>query len=152
MLIPSEARRVAGFVKNRGFLLSKVRVLLADDNQFILDHVSGLLQADYQIVATVADGDSVCAEVAKLGPDLIVLDISLGHRSGIEIAKQLREQGYLGEIVFLSVHEDPDFVSAAIGAGGHGYVFKSKMNSDLGLALKSVISNQIFISSAAGSP
>ena len=126
-----------------------MRVLLADDNQFILDHASGLLQADYQVIGTVADGDAVCAEVLRLGPDLIVLDISLGDRSGIEIAKQLREQGYSGEIVFLSVHEDPDFVSAAIGAGGHGYVFKSKMNSDLGLALKAALSNQIFISSAA---
>jgi DNA-binding NarL/FixJ family response regulator len=133
-------------VKNRGEPLSRVRILVADDNPDILDHVSDMLQADYEIIGRVADGDSVCAEVEKLGPDLIVLDISMGKRSGIEIARQLREQGYVGEIVFLTVHEDPDFVSAAIGAGGRGYVIKSHMKVDLGLAVKAVLSHRIFIS------
>lgn len=133
-------------VKDRGEPMSRVRILLADDNPAIMDYVSGMLQADYQIIGTVADGNSVCAEVAKLGPDLIVLDISMGERSGIEIARQLREQDYVGEIVFLTVHEDPDFVSAAIGAGGRGYVVKSRMKIDLGLAVKSVLSHQVFIS------
>jgi DNA-binding NarL/FixJ family response regulator len=50
--------------------------------------------------------------VERLSPDLIVFDISLGERSGIAIARQLREQGYSGAIVFLTVHEDSDFVSA----------------------------------------
>jgi DNA-binding NarL/FixJ family response regulator len=105
-----------------------------------------MLRADYEIIGRVADGNSVCVEVGKLRPDLIVLDISLGERSGIEIARQLREQGYPGEIVFLTVHEDPEFVSAAISAGGQGYVVKSRMNRDLGLAVKAALSHQIFIS------
>jgi DNA-binding NarL/FixJ family response regulator len=133
-------------VKDRGRPLSRVRVLLADDNPSIMDYVKHMLQADYQIVGTVADGHSVCAQVQKLGPDLIVLDISMGDCSGIEIARRLREQGYMGEIVFLTVHEDSDFVSAAIGAGGRGYVIKSRMNIDLGLAVKSALAHQIFVS------
>ena len=105
-----------------------------------------LLQVDYQIIGTLTDGNCVCAEVAKLEPDVIVLDISLGERSGIEIAKLLCQQGYTGRIVFLSVHEDPDFVGAAINAGGRGYVFKSRMNTDLGAALTAVLSSRTFIS------
>ena len=146
MLQHSQHSTKLNCVKNRGTTLSRVRVLLADDNPTIMDYVRGMLQADYQIVGTVADGNSVCAEVERLEPDLIVLDISMGECSGIEIARQLREHGYVGEIVFLTVHEDPDFVSAAIGAGGRGYVIKSRMNVDLGLAVKSVLSHQIFIS------
>ena len=65
---------------------------------------------------------------------------------GQSLARELRRQGYAGQIVFLSIHEDPDFIGAAIGAGGRGYVFKSRMNTDLGLALTSVLSSQIFIS------
>jgi DNA-binding NarL/FixJ family response regulator len=133
-------------VKDPGKQLSCVRILVADDNTAILDHVSDMLQADYQIVGKVADGNSVCAEVEKLRPNLVVLDISMGESSGIEIAVRLRELGYLGEIVFLTVHEDPDFVSAAIGAGGRGYVIKSRMNVDLELAVKAVLSHRIFIS------
>lgn len=132
--------------KDRGNQLSRVRILVADDNPAIISHVTEMLQTDYQIIGTVTDEDSICPEVEKLGPDVIILDISMGVRSGIEIAQHLRERGYAGEIIFLTVHEDPDFVSAAIGAGGRGYVIKSRMNIDLALAIKSVLAHRIFVS------
>jgi DNA-binding NarL/FixJ family response regulator len=126
--------------------LSNARILLADDKTAILDRVRVLLEADYEVIATVSDGRCVCPEAKRLKPDLIVLDISFGGCSGIEIANQLREQGYAGEIVFLTVHEDSDFVSAAIGAGGRGYVIKSRLNSDLEAAVKAALSHQVFVS------
>lgn len=132
--------------QNRGGQLSNVRVLLADDNTAILDHVSAMLKDDYEIIGRVADGNLVCSEVEKLRPDLIVLDISLGDHSGIHIARRLQQQGYKGEIVFLTVHEDADFVNAAIGAGGRGYVIKSRINTDLEAALRAVLSHQVFVS------
>jgi PleD family two-component response regulator len=143
----SPVTAIRNSVMERGTQLTHVRVLVVDDNAAILDRVSAMLQTEYQVIGKVDDGNCVCAEVKKLRPDLIVLDISMGEHSGIEIAQQLREQGYMGEIVFLTVHEDPDFVSAAIGAGGRGYVIKSRMNVDLGLAVKAVLSHQIFVSS-----
>jgi DNA-binding NarL/FixJ family response regulator len=69
----------------------------------------------------------------------------LGECRGIAIAQQLRQQGYAAEVVFLTVHEDSDFVSAAT-CGGRRYVIKSRMEVDLGPALKAVISHRIFIS------
>jgi len=133
-------------IEERGKPPLRPRILMADDNTAILDHVSDILRGDYEIIGKVVDGNCVCAEVARLKPDLIVLDISMGECSGIEIAERLREQGYSGEIVFLTVHEDSAFVSAAIGAGGRGYVIKPRMNVDLGLAVKSVLSHQVFVS------
>jgi DNA-binding NarL/FixJ family response regulator len=121
-------------------------VLLADDNEAMLGHVRGLLESEYEIVGMVSDGNLVCCEVKRLAPDVVVLDISMGARSGIEICRQLRERGYHGEIVFLTIHDDPDFVNAAMDAGGRGYVLKDRMNGDLGLALKAVLSRHVFIS------
>jgi DNA-binding NarL/FixJ family response regulator len=126
--------------------LTQVRILIADDNTAIIEHVSTMLQLDYEIVGRVVEGNAVCAEARRLRPDLVVLDISMGECNGIEIAEQLHEQGYAGEILFLTVHEDPDFVNAAIGAGGRGYVIKSRMNVDLRSAVKAVLSHHIFIS------
>lgn len=123
-----------------------VRILLVDDSREILDHISNMLQPEYEVVGKVADGNLVCSQVARLKPDIIILDISMGERSGIEIAQRLREQGYAREIIFLTVHEDLDFVTAAIGAGGRAYVTKPRMSEDLGLAVKSVLSHRIFIS------
>ena len=97
---------------------SRVRILLVDDSTEILDHVSNMLRSDYEVIGKISDGNAVCSEVASLNPDVVILDISMGNRSGLEIAQRLREQGYAREIIFLSVHEDPDFVTAAIGAGG----------------------------------
>lgn len=123
-----------------------VRILLVDDSKEILDHVSKMLQPEYEVVGKIADGNLVCSGVASLNPDIVILDISMGERSGIEIAQRLREQGYAKEIIFLSVHEDPDFVTAAIGAGGRAYVIKPRMTEDLGLAVKAVLSHRVFIS------
>ena len=126
--------------------LTRARILVADDNTAIIEHVSIMLQPDCEIVGRVVEGDSVCAEVERLRPALVVLDISMGECNGIEIARQLRERGYAGEVLFLTVHEDPDFVNAAIGAGGRGYVIKSRMNVDLRSAVRAVLSHRIFIS------
>jgi DNA-binding NarL/FixJ family response regulator len=125
---------------------SCVRVLLADDSREILDHVSNMLQPKYEVIGKIADGNIVCSEAFSLVPDIIILDISMGDRSGIEIARLLREQGYTKEIIFLSIHEDPDFVTAAFGAGGRAYVTKARMTEDLDLALEAVLVHRVFIS------
>ena len=125
---------------------SRVRIVLVDDSTEILDHVSNMLRSDYEVIGKISDGNAVCSEVASLNPDVVILDISMGNRSGLEIAQRLREQGYAREIIFLSVHEDPDFVTAAIGAGGRAYVTKPRMNEDLGLAVQSVLSHRVFVS------
>jgi DNA-binding NarL/FixJ family response regulator len=123
------------------------RILLADDSPAILSHVAESLGVDYEIVALVSDGEAVIAETERLRPDLIVLDISMGQVSGIDIARGLRERGYFGKIVFLTVHEDLDFASAAIGAGGSAYVVKSRLGSDLRRAIEASLSDHLFISS-----
>jgi len=133
-------------VEKRGDQLSRARILLADDHTAILDHVSDMLKDDYEVIGRLEDGNSVCSEVKKLKPDLIVLDISMGECSGIEIARRLQEQGFTGEIVFLTVHEDSDFVSAAIGAGGRGYVIKSRVNADLRPAVEAALLHRVFVS------
>ena len=141
-LAPSDERKSIGTERKQ----DRVRILLADDNAEILTHASELLQSNYDIVGTVADGSQVCSETRKLRPELVVLDISMGEWSGIDVAKRLKQQGFAGKIMFMSVHEDPDFVSAALGSGGRAYVIKQRMAEDLRPAIKAVLSDQMFIS------
>jgi DNA-binding NarL/FixJ family response regulator len=146
LLTPPQPSPTLGIGEGSRQTVLRARILVVDDNPAILNHVTAMLQTDHQIIGTVIDEDSIFSEVEKLEPDLIVLDISMGARSGIEIARHLREEGYVGEIVFLTVHEDPDFVSAAIDVGGRGYVIKSRMNVDLKLAVDSALSHRMFVS------
>ncbi len=123
-------------------------VLLADDNVAVLDHVRTMLEreTDCKVVAAISDGAAVVREYFRLRPTVVSLDISMGAVSGIDIARQLRDSGCSAKIIFLSVHEDSDFVNAAMGAGASAYVVKSRLSMDLLCAIDAVLSNKFFVS------
>lgn len=125
-------------------------VLLADDNPAILSHVGKLLNQDkkYEVVGAVNCGDDVLREYSRLRPDIIILDISLGEASGIDLARNLLDSGCRSKIIFLTVHEDSDFMNAAMGAGASAYVVKSRLSSDLLSAVNAALSGKIFVSSS----
>jgi DNA-binding NarL/FixJ family response regulator len=125
-------------------------ILLADDNSRILGHVAKMLEKekDYKVVAAISDGATVVRNSLQLKPDVIILDISMGETSGIDIARLLRDSGCSAKIVFLTVHEDADYLKAAIGAGGSAYVVKPRLSLDLLSAIKAVLSNKLFVSAS----
>lgn len=123
------------------------RVLLADDNDEIVDYVSEILfAAEYDVIGTVRNGQEVVQVTQKDRPDVLVLDISMGEVSGIEVARLLQERGFFGKIIFLTVHEDQDFLKAAIAAGGSAYVVKSRLDSDLLPAIHAALCGRLFVS------
>lgn len=126
--------------------MTQTRVLLADDNTAILAHVKAMLCPDFEVVGAFPEGDSVLSEYDRLQPDVVILDISMGRISGIDVARRLRDAGRQAKIVFLTVHEDQEFVSAAIGAGGSAYVVKSRMGTDLIDAIRAVLAGRLYIS------
>jgi two-component system, NarL family, response regulator DegU len=123
-------------------------VLLADDNSAVLDHLRKMFEKEknYQVVAAISDGAIVVREYLRLRPNVIVLDISMGEQNGIEVARELRESGCSAKIIFLTVHEDSDYLSAAIGVGGSAYVVKSRLNQDLLSAIQASLSDRLFVS------
>ncbi len=127
-----------------------VTILLADDNAAVLDHVGKMLKKDssFRVLAALVDGGAVIREYLRLKPDVLILDISLGEMSGIDIARRLRHLGHNAKIIFLTVHEDRDYVNAAIGAGGSAYVVKSRLNLDLLRAIDAVLANKLFVSAS----
>jgi len=123
--------------------LIRPRVVLADDNQAILKSVSRLLVSDFDVVATVSDGQAAFETVVALRPQAIVLDISMRGSSGLEVAKRLSALTDPPQIVFLTVHESRDFVAAAREAGASGYVFKRNAGSDLVRVLNQTLSGRL---------
>jgi DNA-binding NarL/FixJ family response regulator len=124
----------------------KFRVVVADDNQDVRDKVVQLLRPDFEVVGTAADGNTAAEAVSLLEPDIVVLDISMPGKNGIETAQALKKTGSLSKIVFLTVHNDADFVRAAVKAGALGYVIKSQMARDLVTAINSAGEGNMFIS------
>ncbi len=124
------------------------RLLLADDNPAVLSHVCAMLGRNFDTVA-VHDGESVLRKYVDFHPDVIVLDISMGKMSGLDVARILRQKGCAAPIVFLTVHQGADFVSAALSTGASGYVLKAHMRSDLLPAINAAMAGQLFVSSPA---
>jgi CheY-like chemotaxis protein len=86
--------------------MSKARVLLADDNQAMLEIVASMLASDFDVVAAVHNGQEALEAAAQLDPDVIVLDISMPVLDGIEAAARLRESDATTKIVFLTANHD----------------------------------------------
>ena len=122
------------------------RVLLADDHPAVLNKVASLLESTCEIVGKVGDGKTLLEVSASLHPDILIIDISMPILSGIEAAQQLKRSGTAAKIIFLTVHEDPDFVQAALAAGGCGYVLKSRLATDLICAIRAALADLPFVS------
>ena len=123
---------------------AKSSVLLADDHPAILDKLSQLLSLDFEIAGAVSDGAAAVAAVARLHPDIVVMDISMPVMDGIQAMREIRKMGLDSKIVVLSALDDPVFVTCTLESGGNGYVLKSRMNSDLVFALREVLAGRIF--------
>jgi|SRR5271170_5383152 len=121
-------------------------LLLADDNPALLETLVDMLEPTYKVAAALPNGVSVLEKFGALGPDLIILDVSLGDITGFEVARRLRDAGCPAKIIFLSVHEDIDFVNAAFDLGASGYVFKSRITTDLTKAIDIVFKGGEFAS------
>jgi DNA-binding NarL/FixJ family response regulator len=126
--------------------MGKLRVLLADDHETILARERSVLGEDFEIVGAVTNGRDAVEEVRRLDPDVLVIDISMPILDGLQAVSRLRQDNRRTKFVFLSVHEDQDFVDAAFAAGASGYVTKSHLTSDLVPAIREALSGHTYIS------
>ena len=126
--------------------MTRARVVVADDLAPVLRAVAGILQGSFDVVGVASDGRAALETTLKLDPDFVVLDISMPGISGIEVARELKQNGHEARIVFLTVHEDFDILKACQAAGGLGYVIKAFMDTDLIPALNEALAGHLFTS------
>jgi DNA-binding NarL/FixJ family response regulator len=123
-----------------------IRVLLADDSDALLAELRGELCDEFEIVGTAANGKDAVDAVIFLDPDVLVLDIAMPNLNGLQAASRVRKNHPRTKIVFLSIHEQSEYISAAFLAGASGYVTKRRLATDLASAIREVIQGKIFLS------
>lgn len=126
--------------------MTRARILLADDHKEMRDWVITLLQEEFEVIGAVADGNALLEAESKLQPDVCVVDISMPELCGIDAAAQLRSHGSITKIVMLTVYEDADFLDAAMASGASAYVVKSRIASDLCVAINEALAGRSFVS------
>jgi DNA-binding NarL/FixJ family response regulator len=129
--------------------MRKVRILLADDQPMIYGAVASLLKPTYEIVACVGDGRALIRAAMRMKPEVIVTDISMPVLNGIEAANKLRDSGSTSRIIFLTIHQDLDYIKACFAAGALAYVSKPRMSTDLLSAIQEALVGHRFVSPMA---
>ncbi len=124
----------------------RLRVVIADDHavvrqgiRIVLEEVPGL-----EVVAEAADGDAALKLTKEHGPDVVVLDVTMPGKTGLEVAKELRDSGQKVGILILSMHDDPEYVLQAVRAGADGYVLKDVAPAELRRAIANVSQGREF--------
>ncbi|RZU39909.1 response regulator receiver domain-containing protein [Edaphobacter modestus] len=126
--------------------MTNTRVVLADDHQSMIAKVRETFGEEFEIIGTAENGDRAIDFVLTLDADVLVIDISMPGLNGLQAAKRLQKVNCRTKIVFLTIHEDPDFVAAAFAAGASAYVIKSRINTDLVPAIREAMLGKTFVS------
>ncbi len=128
--------------------LRRPRVVLADDHPETAEQLRGLLEADFEVVALVADGRALVSAVARLAPDAIITDISMPGLDGIDAAALICRGDPEARIVLVTVHSEPALVQRGLAAGVLGYVLKDAAGDELVSAVRAALGGRRFVSRA----
>jgi DNA-binding NarL/FixJ family response regulator len=117
-----------------------LRIVIADDHEVVRQGVRGVLDgADgFHVVGEAQDGDAAIALVADVQPDVLVLDVNMPGKSGLDVTRELRAAGVSVRILILSMHDEPEYVLQAVRSGADGYVLKDVSPAELRDAVQAV--------------
>jgi DNA-binding NarL/FixJ family response regulator len=132
--------------------MSRARVLLADDHTLVAEGIGTLLKDRYKIVGIVNDGHSLVQAALKLRPDVIVADISMPRKSGLDALRELKALGLPAKFLVLTMDADPLMAVEALEAGAAGYLLKHSTATDLRTAIQEVLKGRIYTSPSGQVP
>ena len=131
--------------------MRRIRILLADDHPLTLEGIRVFLEPHFERISTVSDGRALVEEALRQKPDLIILDVTMPLLNGIDAAIQIRKSLPEVKMLFVTMHVDPAYLEAALGAGATGYVLKSAAREELLEAATRVLNGDIYVTPSLSS-
>ena len=127
-----------------------IRIVIADDHTIVREGLMQLLAAagDFEVVGEARDGHEVMSLVRDLDFDVLLTDMSMPGKSGVELIKQVKSEKPRLRILVLTMHEEHQYAVRAIRAGASGYLTKDGASAQLVSALRKVAGGGAYISSA----
>lgn len=125
-----------------------ITAVLADDHPIVRQGLRSLLEGegDCHVVGEASDGLSAIDLIARLQPDVAILDVQLPDLNGLEVARRAQERGLRTRVIMLSMHADEPYVLDALRYGALGYVLKDAATSDLIAAIRAALAGRRYLS------
>ncbi|MBI4216094.1 MAG: response regulator transcription factor [Chloroflexi bacterium] len=103
-------------------------------------------QRDFQVVAEATNGEEVVEKAREMAPDVILMDVTMPKRNGIEATRLILQEHPTIQVLALTVHDNYDYLYQALEAGASGYILKGATSEELALAVKAVHGGGIYLS------
>ena len=126
--------------------MAKARLVIADDHSIVLEAYRQLLEPEYSVVGTAANGQELLAIAPQLAPDIILLDISMPTLNGLDVTRQLKAAVPHAKLIFVTMMSEPFYISQAFAMGASAYVLKQSASTELLSALAAALRNQRYVS------
>jgi DNA-binding NarL/FixJ family response regulator len=119
---------------------TKIRIHLADDHQILIDGISTLLQtiSNYEVVGFSLNGTTIYDDVTKNKSDILVLDINMPEKDGIEVIKEFAEKGFPCKVIILSSYDDLKLIKEIMKLGASGYLTKQCAGENIVEAIEAI--------------
>ena len=126
------------------------RVLIADDHAMVRDGLRHILQSanGFEVAGEASDSITTIALIRKTPAQILVLDLSMPGRNGLELIKQIREEKPELRILVLTMHAEQQYAVRAFKAGASGYLTKESASAELVGALTKIASGGVYVSLA----
>ena len=125
--------------------MRRATVLLADDHEMVVEGLSSLLQREFSLVGTVADGARLLEAARQLRPDVIVTDVAMPGMGGLEALRRLKADAISAKVIFLTMHADAQLAAEALRAGASGFVVKHAAGKELIGAIHAVLRGTTYV-------
>ena len=119
--------------------MKRARIILADDHELLTDAIKNMLEPEYDVVGTFANGDTLVRSAPELEPDVIILDVSMPTMNGITACSQLKKLMPKVKVIFLTMNQDLDTAAEAFKSGASGVVLKTSAAAELMTAIREVL-------------
>lgn len=130
--------------------MSLTRVVLADDHTLVRAGVRKLLESidGIEVVGEAGNGLVLLAMVEQLRPDLVLMDITMPQLNGLDATVQVVKHWPQTRVLILSMYENEEYVSQALGNGAAGYLLKDAAPAELHIAIQTVMAGRTYLSPA----
>lgn len=124
-----------------------IKVMLADDHVLIREGIRQLLEFDgaIEVIDEANDGNECLEKLNRVKPDILLLDINMPKKNGIEVLEEIKNNNMNVKVLILTVHKEVEYLLKAVDIGVDGYILKDTESNELKKAIISIVNGESYI-------